>query len=175
MFSRFVRQVIGASALVLFAAGCSAGVAQAYLKKDVARSAADAYSFTVIEQFNNSGTVHTTTSAAKKTKLLRRSRSSFWYWENWDFAYSNNEFAYNCWMEVVVKGNSTKVTITLQHNHKPCGGIPYAIFYPATGELQDYFGASTSSMNISMERAISRAPQYPLQKACNRLKCILDV
>jgi hypothetical protein len=122
-----------------FSATLSA-TAQAYLKKDTMRAATSAYSLVDIQQVSNSSGYHNASSSPTTVHWIRRDASSFWYWEHWNFAYNaNNKFAYGCWIQIMLQGNSRRVNITLLQNSRPCGGFPFAVFNPKTGELVTSF------------------------------------
>jgi hypothetical protein len=114
-----------------------AAAAQAKLTKDTARSASNAYSLRAVSDVSNNTGVHNATAAPLKTRLIRKSSNSYRYWERWDFVQdSTNKFSYTCWMYIILRGDSSKVSITLQKNSLRCKGMPQrATFYPGSNLL----------------------------------------
>jgi hypothetical protein len=130
-FGRIRAIPLLAAALLL--SGVTATQAQAYLKKDTAKEARNWYSSVSIAQADDSTPYHNATSSAKKGGLRRRSSNSFKGWEEWDFQKDGtNEPAFSCSVHYTLKGDSSKVTITLQPTNNWCPGFPMKAVYDPT-------------------------------------------
>jgi hypothetical protein len=125
------------AAVLLMATGTAAADAQARLKQDTAKAATAEYSLQGIMNADATTGSHAATAAPKQSNLRRKSASSFVYTESWDFQKDGtNEPVFSCSDYITLRGDSTKVVITLKRTNNWCPGMfMKATFYPKTGNL----------------------------------------